>query len=289
MNFHFIIIEYNSFEYLKKFINSIKNLPNSKITIFDNNSGYSLNGKFNESIEIVNSETNFGYGKAVNYVAKSSEADYLFICNSDLIFLENTFERIVNQIKDNPSLTLFGIQQLYPSMSRQYSYGDFPSITQMLKNIFFISQFKLRFIKNKKIKMVQYVDGAFIVIKRKIFNELKGFDEDFYFYSEDADLCFRAKKRGINSYIVPNINIIHHRGASTENNLISETKSKLFINGLKIFLNKHKTPLYSKIYFFLYKLHLRISIFSNSIVNMFKSSKTIKDKIQNNKTMLKNL
>lgn len=289
MNFHFIIIEHNSLDYLRKFIESILNIPNTKITIFDNNSNYSLNGKFNESIEIVNSDKNIGYGKAVNFVANSSDSDYLFICNSDLVFLDDTFEKIYNHIKDNPWLNLFGIQQLYPNMTRQYSYGDFPSISQILKYILYISQFKLRYINDYKIKKVQYIDGAFIVIKRKIFNEIKGFDEDFFFYSEDADLCYRAKKRGINSYIVPNINIIHHRGASTENNLISETKSKLFINGLKLFLKKHHSPVYSKLYFFLYKLHLRISIFSNSIVIIFKSSKTIKDKILNNKTMLKNL
>lgn len=287
MKYHFIIIEHNSFEYLKEFINSLQNIYDSKITIFNNNSSYNVEENFSTVAEVINSTENLGYGKAINQVVKISEADYIFICNSDLIFFENTFSDIDNFISSNPEIKLFGIQQLYPVQKKQYSYGEFPSFKEIIKKILFINQLLIRIDKSNNIREVEYVDGAFIVVERKTFNEIGGFDEDYFFYSEDADLCFRARKKNIPSIINPNIKIIHHRGASSSTNLISSKKAKLFINGISLFLDKHHSILYKKTYFSLFRIQLILSLIVNLIMHLFTKDSNYITKISNNKELLK--
>ncbi len=286
MKYHFIIIEHNSYEFLKQFINSISNLPNTKITIFDNNSNYNVRNKFQDNIEVITSNENLGYGKAVNIVGRKSNSEYLFICNSDLIFLDDTFEKIDNFINENPKVELFGIQQLFPSKTLQYSYGVTPSIKELLSQLFFIQQIERRVKISNKVKKVDYIDGAFIIIKNSVFNKINGFDEDYFFYSEDADLCYRAKKQKIYSYFIPYITIIHYRGASSQANMLNKINAELFINGRKLFIQKHHSKTYENIYFQLFKLNTNFAILFNIIVyKLFKNNKNL-TKIENNKLLL---
>lgn len=286
MKFHFIIIEHNSYEFLNQFINSISNLPNTKITIFDNNSNYNVRDEFNDNIEVITCNENLGYGKAINIVAKKSNSEYLFICNSDLIFLEDTFEKINKFVNENPKVELFGIQQIFPNNTIQYSYGVTPSIKELLSQLFFIQQIERRYYFNKKVKKVDYIDGAFMIIKSSVFNKINGFDEDYFFYSEDADICYRARKQNIPSFFVPFITIIHHRGASSQANMLSRKNAELFINGRKLFINKHHSKTYGSIYFKLFKFNINFAILFNLIAYKIFKSKNKLSKIENNKLLL---
>ena len=282
-------MEHNSFVYLRKFIHSIENINNVRITIFDNNSNYIVRESFDERIEVITSDKNLGYGKAVNIVAKQSDSEYLFVCNSDLIFLEDTFSLIENFVNENPHICLFGVQQLYPDLKKQHSFGDIVSLSKLIYEISYIKKIYFRFRNLSKIKKVNYIDGAFIVIKNETFKQINGFDEDFHFYSEDSDLCYRAKLKGINSYFNPNIKIIHFRGASSELNLINTQKAKLFVDGIKIFLKKHHSEFYSKIYFLLYRFSLNQSIIVNRFIYLLKPNPNILVKIENFKLLLNQL
>jgi GT2 family glycosyltransferase len=296
-------VEYNSQYLLDEFITSIIGyVDNIFLTIIDNASNYSVSdliktkysNKTNVEINVIRFEENLGYGKAINRVALDSDSDFLAICNSDLVFFSDTFKNIQKFIELNPNTHLFGGQQYYPDGSLQYSYGDVPSLKMVLKYLFFITQIsnKLRnlFIKNRNndiTKAVSYLDGAFFIIKTHLFKKLNGFDEDYYFYSEDADLCFRAKKLGYKSIFTNIFKLQHHRGGSTEINLNSERKTELIVIGIKTFIKKHYNPFYQKTFLFLYKIHIILSIFVNKIINFFSKEKSLKNKILNLKLILK--
>ncbi len=296
LKYHFIIVEHNSKIYLDEFIASIIGLIGEiKITIVNNNSDYSLEGLYNESIEIYNINENVGYGAAINKVALDSDSEFICICNSDLVFLENSFSDLKSFVDNNSNVKLFGGQQITPKGDWHYSYGDYPSISQILKNLLFLTQINTLFKKIKykinfrvRIKKVNYLDGAFLVVENKLFKRLNGFDEDYFFYSEDADFCYRAKKIGENSYFTSNFKIIHHRGASSDLNLINENKAILFTNAYKLFLKKHYSEFYSKIVIILNRVQLTNSIFVNKLAFLLTGKLEIKSKIENIKNIKRN-
>lgn len=298
-------MEYNSQYYLDEFITSIIGyVDNIFLTIIDNASNYSVSdfiknkyaNKTNIEINVIRYEENLGYGKAINKIALNSNSDYLAICNSDLVFFSDTFKNIQSFIESNPNAHLFGGQQYYPDGSLQYSYGDVPSIKMAIKYLFFITQIgnKLRdlYFKNRNIeitKAVSYLDGAFFIINTQLFKKLNGFDEDYYFYSEDADLCYRAKKLGYTSIFTNTFKLQHHRGGSTEININSERKTELIVKGIKTFIKKYYNPFYQKTFLFIYKIHINLSIFVNKFVNFFSKEKSLKNKISNLKLILSKL
>lgn len=297
MKFHFLIVEHNSRELLDDFIKSIiVNIDEINITIIDNNSDYDVSQYFSNRINIVKLQENIGYGAAINKIALNLEDEFLVICNSDLVFLEDTFEKIKEFIDIHPEIYFFGGQQEYPNGEWQYSYGFLPSFKEVFLNIFYINQIIRYFkIKNYKrnsqitIEEVDYIDGAFMIIKSELFRKLNGFDEDFYFYSEDADLCYRANKLNYKTYYTNYFHLIHHRGGSSEKNLLNEKKAELFANGINTFLRKHRSKIYSYIYKKLYKFSLNLSIFINKFLYILRNDENKITKINNFKLIGKYL
>lgn len=295
LKFHFIIVEHNSKKYLDELISSIIGLIDEiKITIVNNKSNYSLEGLYDEKIEIINLETNIGYGAAINRVGLKSDSDFLCICNSDLVFLDDTFKNIKLFVDKYSNIELFCGQQITPNFRWHHSYGNYPSISQVIKNIFFITQIIklldiLKFKMNIKsdLKSVNYLDGAFFIIKSKLFKKINGFDEDYFFYSEDADLCYRSKKIGVKSYFTSSFKLIHYRGASSEINLINENKAILFSKSYKLFLNKHYRKLSIKIIVILNKFQLNLTFIINGIAFILTQNKKLKTKLNNIKFIMR--
>lgn len=310
MKFHFIIVEYNSKRFLDEFLASIIDYVDKiSITVIDNCSNYSVEGfvknMYLDKVDVVRLDKNEGYGKAINNIALKSNNEYLVICNSDLVFYKDTFNNINKFIDTNPNINLFGGQQVYPNGKLQYSYGDYPSLKMVIKYLFYFTQI-LNLLRDKYlnstnmkiIKEVSYLDGAFFIIKSELFKKLNGFDEDFHFYSEDADLCYRARKLGYKPIFTNLFRIQHYRGGATEININSDKKSELIVNGIKIFISKHYNTFYQKLFNGLYRIHIILSIFVNGFINIFvnlfnetesKRNKSQENKINNLKSILKKL
>jgi hypothetical protein len=90
-----------------------------------------------------------------------------------------------------------------------------------------------------EITEVDAISGSFFCIRRELYEQLNGFDEDFFMYGEDLDLCFRAKASGFKNYYTPVTNVLHFRGQSSRTRRI---KSYIdFYNAMWIFVKKHKS------------------------------------------------
>lgn len=200
-----------------------------------------------------------------------------------MVFLENPFLELESFYEKSNDIGCVGIQQVFPDYSFQASYGNFLSISEVLSKIFFLNKFSSK--KVSKTRSVEYVDGAFMFISSKTFRELNGFDENFFFYFEDMDLCKRLVDRGYLNFILPNNKIIHERGYSTNKRgtLISEFSIKNFNSGIFIFIDLHfKSFLYKKLYLNL----LKIQCLKQIIVHFFLGRKNSKFIIAKNKDLL---
>lgn len=261
-----IIISYNTRELTMNCINSIIETSDcSNITVVDNNSSDDTIEKVQKKypfVKIIKNEKNIGYGAAINVAMKESNNDYIMVSNSDVIFHDNTINRLYSELKSNSKLGVIGCQQKYPDGSWQYSSGDFPGIKNILKEIFLISGFQRKYLqirfksknRNNCPKNVEYVDGALLAFRTDVFNKLNGFDEDFFFYSEEADFSYRLKKAGYMRIIIPDVFITHLRGGTTV--LEKQINSLVLLNkGKLLFVKKHYSNFSYKIFKFLLYVH----------------------------------
>lgn len=253
-----IILTYNSADVSIEMINSALKfgLLLSDIIVIDNASPnkdfIKIKEIFNESLEIIVNEKNLGYGGAFNSAVNLCKSKYICILNSDMVFVSNPFNMLETFYKNNPKTGVLGVQQIFPDHTLQRSFGYFLSIEEILGKLLFLN--KLISINKKKIKKVDYVDGAFMFLSRELFISIQGFDENFYFYYEDMDICKRISDLGKQNFILNDLKIIHHRGFSSnkKGTLISEFSINNFNKSLLFYINKHFNPNYCKsIYLFL--------------------------------------
>jgi GT2 family glycosyltransferase len=236
-----------------------------EIIVVDNNSIDNsveiINSMFND-VNVIALEKNFGFGVANNIGAKYSNAEYLFLLNSDTLLKNNAISILLDFMRNSNLLNigacggnLFKINDL-----PNFSYSTyFPSLT----NIFFYRSGFKNLVKQdifnttNNIKEVSLIIGADLLIKRELFNNIGGFDERFFMYIEDGDLQYRLYKKGYKMYSIPNAEIYHLQGASSD----TYFKLKMEVSGYLIYFKKH----FNNFKVFLYKC---IELFF-SIVRIF--------------------
>lgn len=283
MRIELIIISYNSRKHFDALIRSIESQTiNNKIeiTVVDNNSQDDSIQYLKENftnVKIIQSPKNLGYGAAANLGAKNSNADIIFICNSDIILFEDTIEIAVEKIKSDPNVGVIGGQQEFPDGSWQYSYGAFSGWSRAFQNFYLHENFRAFFIRKNwkeqkyiKAKEVEYLDGAMLGIRKKVFDKVGGFDEDYFFYSEETDLCKRIKDNGLKVFFEPKMRLIHLRGGSSKNIHKMQKTSKMIVDSRLLFCKKHCGFIETKIYIF---SEIYFSIF-NIVFSIFQRNKS---------------
>jgi len=198
-NITFIIVSYKSIGVIEA---CIKSLPkNSKIIIIENSKNFRIKEKFknNKKIKVI-LNNNIGMGAANNIGLKKSKTQFAYILNPDVRFKKDTFKNLIvaaNQIDD------------FAVMSPKNSNLKYPNYKTSEANHI-----------NKNILSVEYVDGFSMLVNKKKFKN-KYFDENFFLYLENNDLCKKVKSLGENIYIIKNSSVIH-LGASSANSRFSQ-------------------------------------------------------------------
>lgn len=260
-SFDIIIINYNGKDLTVDCINSIrKTTENANIIVIDNastdGSVEALSVLFPE-IKIIRNEKNYGYAAAVNIGVKHSKNEFLIISNNDVIYQENSLNLLLKMLKDNPDVAVAGPQQIYSDGKRQDSYGDFPGIKLGIKKVFFVYSlfpkllnylWKINIRPKRKRKISGYIDGAVMAIRKSDFEQVKGFDEDYFFFTEELDFCYRINKLNKKIIFQPTSLVIHLRGGGNNFNGLNEKNIPLLINSKILFCKKHLSKFCSTFY-----------------------------------------
>lgn len=239
-----IILNYKTPDITKKCISSIfdnyqKEIKDGKIEIIvaDNASGDDSLEKLKKikGIKLVENKENYGFGKGINMASKNATGEYFLFLNSDTQVFDKSFLDMVSFLKKNIHVGIMGGKLKNADGSTQPSCGEFYT----LKNFFImvLGGEKFGFIRKNpsKIASVDWVSGASMMIRADIFKKINGFDEDYFMYMEDMDICFRIKKLGYQVYFYPNIKIEHAERASS-----NKTFAIVHIyKGLLLFYKKH--------------------------------------------------
>ena len=242
MDVSIIIVNYNNFDLLTTCLESLKKQTlnlSYEVIVVDNNSteGYVEEHLKNcPNVILIKNEKNLGYASANNIGAKTASGKYLLILNNDVVFIENAIQKVFQFAEQQKEEVIIGCKLLNEDMSLQVSVSTFPSIWNIfteslfMYKIFpksrFFNKYYLNYNDIQKIIEVDVVKGAFLFCSRKTFNELKGFDERFYFYSEETDYCYRFKQKAGKVIYYPETSLIHLGGATTDKNLWFKYKNQ---------------------------------------------------------------
>ncbi len=278
-----IVISYNSCQMTLDCIESVINTTEGLdvgITVVDNASTddtiVEVIKRF-PKVKIVSNESNLGYAAAVNAGAKANNSEYLIISNNDVIYLGGSIEKLVNYLRENPGTAVTGPQQMYLDGCWEYSHGRLPGIVLGLKNLFLITSIQQNWQRLKwkkknagmKPKNTQYIDGAVMAIRKDVFDSLNGFDEDYFFYTEEADFCKRVRDKGLKVKFIPDAVVTHIRGGSSARMGYDERKVQAFIKSKFIYCDKHFSSVRTRIYASLEIVHNYSMILMWKLINLF--------------------
>lgn len=263
MLFDLIIINFNTPDLTIDCVRSAqKTYKKNKfnIIIVDNNSNDDsvvLFRKHLKDITIIETGRNLGYSGALNEGVKYTKSNIFILSNSDIVFLENSIEKMIMPIANNIA-DITGPQLLYPNNLWQESYNKFPGYKLGLTDLFLINTIKRNYLRKfykvenhkEKLKKVDFVDGAIMTVSREYFEKVGGFDLEFSFFSEETTFSYQATKLGARIYHVPSSILIHYRGASYGIKKIPiDYIEKMIYSKLKFckkFLNDKETKFYVK-------------------------------------------
>jgi GT2 family glycosyltransferase len=248
-----VIVNWNSGEYLGKCINSVFATNNgtyvSTIFIIDNNSRDSSLNRIspNTKIKIIRNKENLGFAKASNQGFKISKAPYILLLNPDTKLLDSTLEDCIVFMEKKSDIDILGCQLLYDNGEISHSCSRFPSPAGIFRDTTGLSKIAPSIFKpgiimtnwdHKKSRFVDQVMGAFMFMRKSIFEKIGFFDEQFFVYYEEVDFSKRLAHSGGKSFYNADIKAIHSGQGTTSS-----------VKSFRLFLNLRSRLQYAKKHF----------------------------------------
>ena len=234
-----IIVNYNGLNYLKECLESLTKMLSGivfEIIVIDNDSKDEsckyIKQHFPE-VKLIESKINHGFGKGNNQAAKQALGDYLLLINNDTIVLDN-LKPVLDSLKFDKTIGVVGINMLDASKEYIPAAGNFPNFRNMFqfKKLLDLGiEFK-RGNFSKEQYEVGWLAGSFLLMPADTYNKIKGFDEDYFMYVEDVDICKKLDNINKRCIFIPRMKYIHFVG-------FNKTREKFLIEGYRIYVEKH--------------------------------------------------
>lgn len=240
-----IIVNYKSDIYLEKCLLSLlsEKLPkvNFEIIIVNNDRKSDLNWilkKFPQAL-ILNSPQNNGFGSGNNLGAKKACGEFLFFLNPDTELWKADFEKIFSLFQEDCSLGIVGVGVVsFSEKFQRWIFGKEMGLRDLIKkNLKISSSKKNQKDNNNKIQETDWVSGVAFFVRKKLFFEVGGFDENFFMYFEDMDLCRRIRFSGKKVLYYPKF-LIKHKGGKSY--VCKNDQKRDYYKSQEYYFSKHK-------------------------------------------------
>jgi GT2 family glycosyltransferase len=271
-----IIVCYKGLERLNKCLESLSSFSGKiikiEVIVVDNNSSdetiHEIEERFSK-FRFIKNEINGGFANGCNLGAKNASGEFLLFLNPDTVASESEIEKLLDIARQNPEFGIVSCRQENEKGKYSISYGQFPSL-------FNLTGFQRAILSNRllaggshiqdngrqtpHISYPDWVSGSVILIRCETFKRQCGFDEDFWMYFEDVDLCRRVRDINCEIAFCGSITIEHNHGGSSRINLktTSLTKAEVHISR-HVYISKHKTGLE--------RLLIQIFLVSNNLIS----------------------
>ncbi|MBU4477610.1 MAG: glycosyltransferase family 2 protein [Candidatus Omnitrophica bacterium] len=212
-----IVVNYNAGELLEECVKSVYEKINDisfEVIVVDNasqdSSIVSLKQKF-PSVVLIENKNNRGFAAANNQALELSRGTYILFLNPDTKIISGSFHEMIDFAGKNEDLGALGVKLLNSDGSLQLSCRKFPSLKSVARQMFFLDKKNYEKLGNyDRPREIDQPMGAALLARKSVLDKIGGFDERFFLYYEEVDLCKRIKERGWKIYFYPGISVTHY-------------------------------------------------------------------------------
>ena len=199
-------------------------------------------------VKLIISKENSGFAKGNNIAMGKARADYFLLLNSDAFVKKDTLVKTVNYFEKHPDCDVLGCRLTYPDGSFQPSGGELPGPGNVATWLMGVELIPITYnlvspIQPKNIRYfakdreVGWVTGAFMMLRREVYEKTRGFDENFFMYTEEVEWSKRTKTAGFKIFYTPSFSVTHIGKASSK--FAETTPLVREMTGMKLFFKKH--------------------------------------------------
>ncbi len=245
-----VVVSYNTCDHLSACLATLSEQDADEIIVVDNassdGSAEMVRRKF-PAVYLIDNSVNVGYGAAVNQAVVESDADWIFLLNSDTRLVPGTLARLQQHGAAHPRAAVIGPRIVHSDGSLQPSCYAFPTLLhvfleestlgRLLHYVPFLRQRYLRTWLHDAVRSVPWLLGAALLLRRSAFDAVQGFDADFFLYAEEIDLSYRLRQAGWTTDFTPAVTVTHEGGATTRQ--YRTAMAVQFFDSLQKFYGKH--------------------------------------------------
>lgn len=230
-----IVVNWNVCDLLRNCLTSIKAQTgdggrlSAQVIVVDNASSdrsiEMLHAEF-PNVRVIENRENVGFSRANNQALALAQGRYLFLLNPDTELRPNALQTLFDYAEANPRVGIIGPQLFYGDGTLQSSRRRFPTLAtaflestklqQWFPRNGVLTRYYMRDTSDDATQPVDWINGSAMFVRREVYNQIGGFDEAFFMYSEELDWCYRAKQAGWQIVYLPMAQITHYEGKSSE-------------------------------------------------------------------------
>ena len=251
MQLSIIILNYNVRYFLELCVLSVQDAIqniDAEIIVIDNNSpddSCEMMKRRFPNVKLIENKENSGFPKGNNIGVSQAKGEFICILNPDTVVAEDTFTKVLAFAKKQKDLGIVGCKLIdgtgnFLPESKRGTPTPFVAFTKItgLYKVFpkTFGKYYAQHLSENETGKVDILVGAFMVMKRDLYNDIGGFDENCFMYSDDIDLSYMALKKGKSNYYFHETSVIHYKGEST---IKDGTYMKRFQEAMNFFYKKH--------------------------------------------------
>lgn len=271
-----IIVNYNACDFLRECLESLHSNISAEITyeiiVVDNASSDAsadMVAKEFPNVTLIASKENLGFSKGNNAGVKKASGRYVLFLNPDTVMEKNTIETMIRFMDVTPrcgaSTCLLrlengslddGAHRGFPTPWNSFCY--FSGLAKVFPRSTFLNGYNLGWKDIDKRHEIEALVGAFMLVRREAGEDVRWWDEDYFFYGEDLDFCYNLKQKNWKIYFIPDVEILHYKGVSggikkhTEKITTASKETKIRatqerFRAMKLFYQKHYMKKYPTI------------------------------------------
>ena len=303
MQLSVIILNYNVRYFLEQCVLSVQKALepiDGEIIVVDNCSSDDSCAMMKQrfpNVKLIENNANLGFPKGNNIGVAEAKGDYICILNPDTVVAEDTFEKILAFAESKNDLGIVGCKLIdgtgnfLPECKRGVptpwvAFTKIFGLYKMFPKSGLFNKYYAQHLNENETGKVDILVGAFMVMKRELYLEVDGFDENCFMYSDDIDLSYTVLKTGKSNYYFHETSVIHYKGEST---VRDGTYMKRFREAMQFFYKKHfggslVFDVFMKMGTFGFALikknQQKQMIFNNDVYVLFSSDESLKNKLE---------
>jgi len=264
MELSIIYVNWNSLDYLRQSLASVYEFTHRtefEIIVVDNASPEggidSIRGSF-PKVVVIKSEKNLGFAGANNLGVLHSTGEYILLLNPDTKLFEPSIDLMLEHMKKLPDAGIVGCKLLNSDLSVQLSsIQRFPNILNQVIDAEYLRHrwphaplwgIAPLFAEDVTLIPVEVIPGACMLLRRKVFEQVGCYSEDYFMYAEDIDLNYKIAKLGYKNYYVGETAIVHHGGRSSAKQRVSHWATIMKYKAMVLYFRKTRGSAYEWLY-----------------------------------------